>query len=82
VARDAGFFDQWYSEMGRSGLRDQIARRALGLPPGMDASGLLPWTALTEVTTALNLAPGQLPPATSRVQPGPRSDDSQRCGRM
>jgi SAM-dependent methyltransferase len=60
VARDAGFFDQWYSEMGRSGLRDQIARRALGLPPGMDASGLLPWTALTEVTTALNLAPGQL----------------------
>ena len=46
--------------MGRSGLRDQIVRRALGLPSGMDASGLLPWAGVTEVTAALNLAPGQL----------------------
>jgi SAM-dependent methyltransferase len=46
--------------MGRSGLRDQIARRALGLPSDMDASGLLPWAAVTEVAAALNLAPGQL----------------------
>jgi ubiquinone/menaquinone biosynthesis C-methylase UbiE len=46
--------------MGRSGLRDQIARRALGLPSGMDASGLLPWAGVTEVAAALNLAPGQL----------------------
>ena len=60
MPRNAGFFDQWYAEMGRSGLRDQIVRRALGLPSGMDASGLLPWAGVTEVATALNLAPGQL----------------------
>jgi hypothetical protein len=39
---NAGDFDRWYAQMGRSGLRDQIARRALGLPSDMDASGLLP----------------------------------------
>jgi SAM-dependent methyltransferase len=60
MSRDAGFFDQWYAEMGRSGLRDQIVRRALGLPSDMDSSGLLPWAAVTEVAAALNLAPGQL----------------------
>jgi|SRR5580704_3964466 ubiquinone/menaquinone biosynthesis C-methylase UbiE len=57
---NAGDFDRWYAQMGRSGLRDQIARRALGLPSDMDASGLLPWAAVTEVAAALNLAPGQL----------------------
>jgi SAM-dependent methyltransferase len=60
MSRTAGFFDQWYAEMGRSGLRDQIVRRALGLPSGMDASGLLPWAGVTEVAAALNLTPGQL----------------------
>jgi len=56
----AGEFDRWYAQMGRSELRDQIVRRALGLPSHMDASGLLPWSAVTEVAAALNLAPGQL----------------------
>ncbi|MGH3203773.1 MAG: class I SAM-dependent methyltransferase [Streptosporangiaceae bacterium] len=60
MSRTAGFFDQWYTKMGRSGLRDQIARRALGLPPDMDVSGLLPWAGVAEVAAALNLAPGQL----------------------
>ena len=60
MSRNADFFDQWYAEMDRSGLRDQIVRRALGLPSYMDASGLLPWAGVTEVATALNLAPGQL----------------------
>jgi ubiquinone/menaquinone biosynthesis C-methylase UbiE len=60
MSRSAGFFDQWYAEMGRSALRDQIVRRALGLPPDMDASGMLSWAGVTEVTAALNLAPGQL----------------------
>jgi hypothetical protein len=36
MSRTAGFFDQWYAEMDRSASRDQIVRRALGLPPGMD----------------------------------------------
>lgn len=53
-------FDQWYAEMGRSASRDQIVRRALGLPPDMDASGLLPWAGVAEVAAALNLAAGQL----------------------
>jgi SAM-dependent methyltransferase len=46
--------------MGHSASRDQIVRRALGLPPDMEASGLLPWAGAAEVATALNLAPGQL----------------------
>jgi len=37
-----------------------MVRRALGLPSGMDASGLLPWAGVAEVAAALNLAPGQL----------------------
>ena len=57
---DAGDFDRWYAEMGRSGRRDAMVRRALGLPSSMDASGLLPWAGVTEVTAALDLAPGQL----------------------
>lgn len=60
MSRTAGFFDQWYAEMGRSGLRDQIVRRALGLPSGMDVSGVLPWAGVAEVAAALNLAPGRL----------------------
>jgi SAM-dependent methyltransferase len=53
-------WDQWYAEMGRSASRDQIVRRALGLPPDMDASGQLSWAGVAEVAAALNLAPGQL----------------------
>ncbi len=60
MSRNADFFDQWYAEMGCSASRDQIVRRALGLPSDMDASGLLPWAGVTEVAAALNLAPGQL----------------------
>jgi SAM-dependent methyltransferase len=60
MPRNADFFNQWYAEMGRSARRDQIARRALGLPSDMDASGVLPWAALAEIAAALNLAPGQL----------------------
>jgi ubiquinone/menaquinone biosynthesis C-methylase UbiE len=57
---NAGDFDRWYAEIGNSGLRDQLVRRALGLPSDMDASGLLPWAGLAEVAAALHLAPGQL----------------------
>ena len=60
MLRTAGFFDQWYAAMDRSASRDQIVRRALGLPADMDASGLLPWAGVAEVAAALNLAPGQL----------------------
>ena len=60
MPRNADFFNQWYAQMGRSARRDQIARRALGLPSDLDASGVLPWAALAEIAAALNLAPGQL----------------------
>lgn len=56
MSRRPDFFDQWYAEMGRSASRDQIVRRALGLPPDMEASGLLPWAGVAEVAAALNLA--------------------------
>jgi SAM-dependent methyltransferase len=59
MPRNADFFNQWYAEMGRSARRDEIARRALGLPSDMDVSGVLPWAALAEIAVALNLAPGQ-----------------------
>jgi SAM-dependent methyltransferase len=57
---NADGWDRWYAEMGRSASRDQIVRRALGLPTDMDASGQLPWAGVAEVAAALNLAPGQL----------------------
>jgi SAM-dependent methyltransferase len=60
VASDAGAFDQWYSDMGRSALRAQIVGRALGLPLEVDSSSLLPWTGLAEVVAALAPAPGRL----------------------
>ena len=34
---NADGWDQWYAEMGRSASRDQIVRRALGLPPAASA---------------------------------------------
>jgi SAM-dependent methyltransferase len=57
---NADGWDQWYAEMGRSASRDQIVRRAPGLPSDTDASGLLPWAGVAEVAAALNLVPGQL----------------------
>ena len=60
MPRDAGFWDHWYAEMGRSASHDQMIRRALGLPSDMDASGRLPWAGVVEVAAALHLAPGQL----------------------
>jgi hypothetical protein len=45
---NAGEFDRWYAQMGRSGLRDQIARRALGLPSGMDAGATIARVLYTE----------------------------------
>ena len=60
MSRNADFFNQWYAEMGRSASRDQIARRALGLPSDMDVSGALPWAALAEIAATLNLSPGNL----------------------
>jgi hypothetical protein len=60
MGTDAATFDRWYADMARSAQRDQIVQRALGLPPELDSSSLLPWLAIAELVTALALAPGQL----------------------
>lgn len=60
MGREPGEFDQWYSNMDRSVSRDQIVRAALGLPPELDSSSLLPWDGLGEVIEALALAPGMI----------------------
>jgi ubiquinone/menaquinone biosynthesis C-methylase UbiE len=60
MGTDAATFDRWYADMARSDQRDQIVQRALGLPPELDSSSLLPWLAIAELVMALALAPGQL----------------------
>lgn len=57
---DAGYFDQWYSNMVRSPGRGRIVQQALGLPPELESSSLLPWEGVADVLTALQLAPGRL----------------------
>jgi SAM-dependent methyltransferase len=58
VPRDAEYFDGWYADMAASPARDAIWARALGLPPELRSSSLLPWPGIAEVTEALRLRPG------------------------
>jgi SAM-dependent methyltransferase len=55
-ARDAGYFDQWYSDMAGSSVRDQIVARTLGLPAELQSTGMLSWWAIAEITAELRLA--------------------------
>lgn len=57
---DAAYFDQWYADMASSPARDAIFARALGLPPELQSTSLLPWPGIAEVTEALRLPPGGL----------------------
>jgi SAM-dependent methyltransferase len=60
AARDAAYFDQWYAEMATSPARDAIVARALGLPPELQSTSLLPWPGIAEVTEVLRLPPDGL----------------------
>jgi SAM-dependent methyltransferase len=59
-ARDAGYFDQWYSDLAGSTVRDQIVARTLGLPAELQSTSLLSWPAIAEVTAEVRLAPSRL----------------------
>lgn len=52
------YFDEWYADMGRSEVRDEIVSRTLGLPPELLSTSLLPWDGIAEVVDALDLGPG------------------------
>src|SRR5690348_12769305 len=55
---DADYFDTWYTNIGRHPTRDRIQADALGLPPGVETDGVLTWSAVPDVATALALRPG------------------------
>ena len=53
--RDAGYFDRWYADMAASSTRDAIWARALGLPPELRSTSMLPWAGIAAVVEALCL---------------------------
>src|SRR5689334_14659724 len=56
----AQHFDAWYADMDDSPSRDEIVRRTLGLPPGLESSSLLGWDGIADVTAALALEAGDV----------------------
>lgn len=57
TAPDARYFDQWYSDLGRSPEHEQIAIRALGLPPRLESTSLLPWQGIADLVDAIGIGP-------------------------
>jgi SAM-dependent methyltransferase len=55
---EATTFNNWYSNMAASSVKDEISQRHLGLPPELLSSSLLGWDGIAEVTGALRLSPG------------------------
>lgn len=54
---DAAGFDQWYANMAPGSRHDTIQQMALGLPPELESTSLLPWAGIADVVTALDLHP-------------------------
>ncbi|GAA1637519.1 class I SAM-dependent methyltransferase [Actinoplanes couchii] len=52
---DAGYFDEWYADMGGSADRDAVIAGAMGLPAELRDAGVLSWSAIGEVASALEL---------------------------
>jgi SAM-dependent methyltransferase len=52
----AADFDEWYTNIADSAVHGTVHRKALGLPPEVDSSSLLPWAGVAEVATVLELA--------------------------
>jgi hypothetical protein len=79
-------FNDWYSDMADSPVKDEIVQRHLGLPPALLSSSLLGWEGIGEITEALRLSAGGtlLDLACGRVDtawrlpraPAPRSSGS------
>lgn len=55
---EATTFNNWYTDMAGSPVKDEISQRHLGLPPELLSSSLLGWEGLGEVTAALRLSAG------------------------
>jgi SAM-dependent methyltransferase len=53
-------FDRWYADRVSSSTADELVRRALALPPGLESTSLLGGAGLDEVVTALRLGEGQV----------------------
>lgn len=58
--RDAEHFDQWYAGIVQSDRVDRITQTALGLPPDLESTSLLPWQGIADVIDALQLRSGQM----------------------
>jgi SAM-dependent methyltransferase len=54
---EASTFNDWYTEMAGSSLKDEIVQRHLGLPPALLSSSLLGWEGIGEAVAALGLRP-------------------------
>ena len=54
----AGYFDEWYANMPASERHAAIQQGALGLPPELLSTSLLPWDGIAEVVDALRIGPG------------------------
>lgn len=53
-------FDSWYEALDRSQSYRDVVQEALGLPPEVRSTSLLPWYGATEIAADLGLAPGRL----------------------
>lgn len=60
MARSAGEFDRWYADRTESPIADELVRRVLDLPPGLQSTSLLGGPGLDEVVTALDLRAGRI----------------------
>ncbi len=52
---DVQHFDAWYARLATSAAHDDLVRRHLGLPPLLLVTGMVPWSGLDDVTSALRL---------------------------
>ncbi|MFD4637733.1 class I SAM-dependent methyltransferase [Lentzea sp. NPDC058436] len=56
----AEHFDRWYADRAESTQADDLVRRVLGLPDGLESTSLLGGAGLDEVVAFLALAPGRV----------------------
>ena len=54
----AEHFDEWYTDMTTSPVRDEILQRHLGLPAHLLSTSVLGWEGIAEAVAALRLSAG------------------------
>lgn len=60
MTRTAAEFDRWYTDRVESPVADELVRRVLALPPGLESTSLLGGAGLDEVVAALDLGEDQV----------------------